>query len=79
MLSTEQETGLRLRGEHGIMRKKFDALHKDIEEQKEENRLLDEHKKDLYQVRSWRQAGLRIKRGALSREQGSHTLKPLAG
>lgn len=50
MLSTEQEMGLRLRGEHGIMRKKFDALHKEIEEQKEENRLLDEHKKDLYQV-----------------------------
>eukprot|EP00884_Botryococcus_braunii_P010879 jgi/Botrbrau1/19793/Bobra.0124s0041.1 len=49
LLSSEQEVGLRLKGENGIMRKKFDALQKEIEEGKEEIRLLAEHKKDLYQ------------------------------
>jgi len=35
-LSTEREASLRLKGENGIMRKKFNALQKDIEAQKEE-------------------------------------------
>merc|ERR1719440_2487302 len=33
-LSTEREAALRLKGENGIMRKKFTALQKDIEDQK---------------------------------------------
>lgn len=32
----EREASLRLKGENGIMRKKFNALQKDIEAQKEE-------------------------------------------
>lgn len=35
-LGTEKEASLRLKGENGIMRKKFNALQKDIEAQKEE-------------------------------------------
>lgn len=43
--------GLRLKGENGIMKKKFNALQKDIEDQREEIKQLFEHKKELYQVR----------------------------
>jgi hypothetical protein len=35
-LQSEKEATLRLKGENGIMRKKFNALQKDIEAQKEE-------------------------------------------
>ena len=35
-LAAEKEASLRLKGENGIMRKKFNALQKDIEAQKEE-------------------------------------------
>lgn len=35
-LQTEREASLRLKGENGIMRKKFNALQKDIEAQREE-------------------------------------------
>ncbi|GFH28056.1 uncharacterized protein HaLaN_26474, partial [Haematococcus lacustris] len=35
-LQGEREASLRLKGENGIMRKKFNALQKDIEAQKEE-------------------------------------------
>lgn len=35
-LQAEREASLRLKGENGIMRKKFNALQKDIEAQKEE-------------------------------------------
>jgi len=35
-LAGEREASLRLKGENGIMRKKFNALQKDIEAQKEE-------------------------------------------
>ena len=35
-LASERESALRLKGENGIMRKKFTALQKDIEDQKDE-------------------------------------------
>ena len=35
-LASEREAALRLKGENGIMRKKFTALQKDIEDQKDE-------------------------------------------
>ena len=46
----EKELGLRLKGENGIMKKKFSALQKDIEDQREEIRTMFAHKKELYQV-----------------------------
>lgn len=49
-LSAEREAGLRLKGENGIMRKKFTALQKDIDAQKEEIKSLFEQKKELYQT-----------------------------
>lgn len=39
---------LRLKGENGIMRKKFQALQKDIEEQREQLTLQHEQQKGLY-------------------------------
>lgn len=50
-LTAEREVGLRLKGENGIMKKKFNALQKDIEDQRDEIKTLFEHKKELYQVR----------------------------
>ncbi|MEW5319195.1 MAG: hypothetical protein WDW38_010360 [Sanguina aurantia] len=47
-LQTEREASLRLKGENGIMRKKFNALQKDIEGQREEIKSLFEQKKELY-------------------------------
>ncbi|GMH45741.1 hypothetical protein BSKO_13704 [Bryopsis sp. KO-2023] len=49
-LSQEREVGLRLKGQNGIMRKKFNALQKDIEAQKEEIKSLFDQKKELYQT-----------------------------
>ena len=49
-LSGEREIGLRLKGENGIMKKKFNALQKDIDDQKEEIKQLFEQKKELYQT-----------------------------
>ncbi|GBG61790.1 hypothetical protein CBR_g23749 [Chara braunii] len=49
-LAQEREVGLRLKGENGIMKKKFNALQKDIEDQKEEIKQLFEQKKELYQT-----------------------------
>ena len=37
-------------GENGIMKKKFNALQKDIDDQKEEIKQLFEQKKELYQT-----------------------------
>lgn len=39
---------MRLKGENGIMRKKFQALQKDIEEQREQLGLQHEQQKELY-------------------------------
>mmetsp|Transcript_36831 Transcript_36831/g.108610 ORF Transcript_36831/g.108610 Transcript_36831/m.108610 type:complete len:1386 (-) Transcript_36831:299-4456(-) len=47
-LVAEKEVSLRLKGENGIMRKKFTALQKDIEAQKEEIKNLFEQKRELY-------------------------------
>ncbi|KAG1658747.1 hypothetical protein FOA52_000860 [Chlamydomonas sp. UWO 241] len=47
-LSVEKDASLRLKGENGIMRKKFNALQKDIEAQKEEIKNLFEQKRELY-------------------------------
>ena len=49
-LAAEREIGLRLKGENGIMKKKFHALQKDIDDQKEEIKQLFEQKKELYQT-----------------------------
>lgn len=49
-LAQEREIGLRLKGENGIMKKKFNALQKDIDDQKEEIKQLFEQKKELYQT-----------------------------
>lgn len=51
-LNFEKELGLRLKGENGIMKKKFSALQKDIEDQREEIKTMFAHKKELYQA--WR-------------------------
>ena len=47
-LGTERETGLRLKGECGILKKKFKVLEKEIEEHKEDVKTLFEQKKELY-------------------------------
>ncbi len=47
-LQTERETSLRLKGENGIMRKKFNALQKDIEVCNGQIKELYEQKKELY-------------------------------
>ena len=44
----EREAALRLKGENGIMRKKFQGLQKDLEEQREQLQLQHEQQKDLY-------------------------------
>ncbi|RLN86703.1 hypothetical protein BBJ28_00010446 [Nothophytophthora sp. Chile5] len=46
-LADEREATLRLKGENGIMKKKFSALQKDIEDQREEIRSLEEKGKEL--------------------------------
>ena len=48
-LATEREAALRLKGENGIMRKKFTALQKDIEDQKDEISGLFHNKKALHE------------------------------
>lgn len=48
-LQEEREATLRLKGENGIMKKKYSALHKDIEDQKEEIRSLEEKGKELFE------------------------------
>lgn len=48
-LSAEREATLRLKAENGIMKKKFSALNKDIEDQREEIRSLHEKEKELYE------------------------------
>lgn len=47
-LQTERETSLRLKGENGIMRKKFNNLQKDIEVCNTQIKELYEQKKELY-------------------------------
>merc|ERR1711998_361076 len=47
-LAGERESALRLKGENGIMRKKFTALQKDIEDQREEIQGLLDKEKQLY-------------------------------
>lgn len=47
-LTHERNEALRLKGENGIMNKKFASLQKEIEEQKEEIQALFANKKDLY-------------------------------
>ena len=49
-LTEEREVGLRLKGQNGIMRKKFSALQSDIEAQKEEIQSLFDEKRELYQT-----------------------------
>ena len=48
-LASERESALRLKGENGIMRKKFTALQKDIEDQKDTIQGLYENKKQLHE------------------------------
>lgn len=44
----EREVGLRLKGENGIMKKKFHALSKDIKGQEDEIKELNNQKSQLY-------------------------------
>ncbi|DAZ95763.1 TPA: hypothetical protein N0F65_010265 [Lagenidium giganteum] len=46
-LQAEREATLRYKGENGIMKKKFSALQKDIEDQRDQIKLLLEKEKDL--------------------------------
>ena len=46
-LNAEREATLRYKGENGIMKKKFSALQKDIEQQREEIKTMDEKAKEL--------------------------------
>ncbi|GAB9468347.1 hypothetical protein Gpo141_00005666 [Globisporangium polare] len=46
-LQAEREATLRFKGENGIMKKKFSALQKDIEDQRDQIKLLLEKEKDL--------------------------------
>jgi chromosome segregation ATPase len=48
-LHEERDATLRLKGENGIMRKKFSALEKDIEDQKENIKEMNEEEKNLKQ------------------------------
>ncbi|KAK9834356.1 hypothetical protein WJX84_006234, partial [Apatococcus fuscideae] len=49
-LTAERDMGLRLKGENGIMKKRFSALQKDIDEAREECKALFDQKKELYQT-----------------------------
>ena len=49
-LTAERDMGLRLKGENGIMKKRFSALQKDIDEAREECKALFDQKKELYQA-----------------------------
>ena len=51
-LAAEREAGLRLKGENGIMKKKFGTLQKEIDDQHAEIAQLFEHKKELYAARA---------------------------
>ncbi len=59
-LTAERDMGLRLKGENGIMKKRFSALQKDIDEAREECKALFDQKKELYQVRTEQRAGQRF-------------------
>ena len=48
-LAAERKATLRLRGENGFMKKKFDAMTKDVNDQKEEIASLKEKEKELYE------------------------------
>lgn len=54
---------LRLKGENGIMRKKFQALQKDIEEQREQLTLQHEQQKELYNTIKGRHLVQRVVHG----------------
>lgn len=41
---------LRIKGENGVMKKKFIEFQKDIEEQREEIKILFQQKKELYEI-----------------------------
>ena len=56
-LAAEREAGLRLKGENGIMKKKFGTLQKEIDDQRAEVAQLFEHKKELYAVRAFMSMG----------------------
>jgi septal ring factor EnvC (AmiA/AmiB activator) len=49
-VKAEREEGARLKGENGIMRKKFNTLNKDIEENKSEISRMAENEKKLQSV-----------------------------
>jgi chromosome segregation ATPase len=49
-VKSEREDGARLKGENGIMKKKFNTLNKDIEENKAEIQRMAENEKKLQSV-----------------------------
>jgi len=68
-LAEEKEEMLRLKGENGIMKKKFSVLGKEIEDQKELIKDLQEKETELYaQIENLRQEILSLKREIRSRD-----------
>ncbi|CAM9162267.1 unnamed protein product [Pylaiella littoralis] len=49
-LAAEKEATLRLKGENGIMKKKFSRLSKQVEDQREDMTTLQERQKDLFET-----------------------------
>ncbi|CAM9100917.1 unnamed protein product [Ectocarpus sp. 6 AP-2014] len=49
-LAAEKEATLRLKGENGIMKKKFSRLSKQVEDQKEDMTTLQERQRDLFET-----------------------------
>ncbi|CAB1110483.1 unnamed protein product [Ectocarpus sp. CCAP 1310/34] len=49
-LAAEKEATLRLKGENGIMKKKFSRLSKQVEDQKEDTTTLQERQRDLFET-----------------------------
>lgn len=49
-LAQEKDILLKIKGENGIMKKKFIELQKDIEVQREEIKILFQQKKELYEI-----------------------------
>jgi WD40 repeat protein len=69
-LAAEREATLRFKGENGIMKKKFSALQKDIEDQREEIKALLEKEKELYeQIKSLEKEIQAHKREIRSRDE----------
>jgi chromosome segregation ATPase len=69
-LRASREEGLRLKGENGIMRKKFNSLYKEIDDMKAEKvRLLGEHKKLQDSIRNYEKEATGLKKEIQERDE----------